>query len=137
MPVHLIDSIIVRERMSIADIAGPYIDNGYEGIVVKNPSGRYGDEWFKYKTLQEETFIAQGWESGRGEWAGSVGAIYLYDTAGNCVGKCSTGSNENRAWFTDNSFRLSEWSMAPIVEVAYQQKTRDGKLRHPRLLRSA
>ena len=70
---------------------------------------------------------------------------------------CSVGSDANRSWFTNALDRLAVQRMASsshlngklhdalmqnyvaqlgiIVEVEYQQRTADGKLRHPRLLR--
>ena len=141
---------------SAGELAKFYIDAGYEGIVAKHPSSPYGEQWFKYKKQTAEDFLVTGFQEGKGEWAGSVGAIELQEMhGGKTVGMCSVGSDVNRKWFTDaldqayvkftasvtvrpqDRALMSQWlsNAGIIVEVEYQQRTADGKLRHPRLLR--
>ena len=147
---------------TIGALAAPHITDGFEGIVAKHPASPYGQQWYKYKVQKAEDFIVSGFQEGKGEWAGTVGAIELQERqGGKTVGMCSVGSDANRKWFTDtldrlyiisqskrsfhrpsNKSQLSELMARNmileegiIVEVEYQQRTADDKLRHPRLLR--
>ena len=136
--VHRVQSTWSHEDLTISELAGPYLDMGFEGIVTKSAHGRYGQEWYKYKVQRAEDFHVISWAEGQGEWAGTVGRIQLANSEGVAVGWCSTGSDANRAWFTEKIIGLGDTvvqNLGIIVEVEYQQRTRDGMLRHPRLLR--
>jgi len=138
-PVQLIESIPIYERKRIDEIAWPFIEDGYEGVVLKGPLSRYGEDWHKYKRRSSREFVVTRFEMGKGEWAGTVGAIHITDAVtGMPAGKCSVGSNANRVFFTDllNKPLTEHGRTGPVVvEVEYQQITRDGRLRHPRLVR--
>ena len=138
-PVYLAESTWSAEDITMEKLAQPYLERGFEGIVTKNAHGRYGEGWFKFKRQRAEDFLVCETKEGTGEWAGTVGAIQLYDLRlDQVVGWCSSGSDATRSWFTNELQGLDAdgiISKGILVEVEYQQRTEDGMLRHPRLLR--
>ena len=93
-----IAAINARGLHTIGTLAEPHIASGFEGIVAKNPSSPYGEQWFKYKKQTAEDFLVTGFQEGKGEWTGSVGAIELQEMqGGKTVGMCSVGSDANRS----------------------------------------
>ena len=120
----------------VEKLAQPYIDIGWEGVVIKQLSQPYGRKWFKYKTQITEDFVVNSIDEGNGGWQKTAGRLKLWDPRSACdVGSCSVGSNENRVWFTNRMKIYSRDSNPIIVEVEYQQRTATNQLRHPRLLR--
>ena len=114
-------------------LAQPYIEEGWEGIVIKQETSRYGEDWFKYKQQQTKDFLVAGYTQGQGEWLGTIGSIELFDIqTGLSVGQCSVGSDYHRDYFTTAA---AADILDIIVEVEYQQYTASNQLRHPRLLR--
>lgn len=106
---------------------------GREGVVVKNPQSSYGQpkSWLKLKrfdtvdcfvtglvetTEMRRTGVARSW---------SVG---VYDEGGNVIEIGNVGSTVEKV----NPTHVKKGS---VVEVRYQEVTRDGKLRAPFILR--
>ena len=134
-----IEQTIISTPMAIETLAQGYIAQGWEGVVVKALDQPYGSKWFKFKRQQAEDFLVTRYIPGRGEWVGTIGAIGLAELPRQvpaeperAVGQCSVGSNDLRLFFTD---AMEAGITGIIVEVEYQQRTADGQLRHPRLLR--
>ena len=140
--VQPIQATRISDSPLIEDLAQSYIDDGWEGVVIKRENQPYGSQWFKYKRHEAEDFWVHGIDEGYGFWSSTAGSLRLWDPRKqHLVGNCSTGSDDNRAWFTKYAGHylnqeLPSWKAYPlIVEVEYQQRTAAGQLRHPRLLR--
>ncbi len=141
-PIKSSTHLSLETSMAVADLAAPYIEEGYEGIVVKLRQGVYGEGWFKYKKQHSEDFWVFRIDEGAGEWCGTAGSLALWDPRMKKIaGNCSAGSDAHRELFTSwaghrLNQRLYDWDVNPlIVEVEFQQRTADNQLRHPRLLR--
>jgi bifunctional non-homologous end joining protein LigD len=134
-------------------------ERGLEGVVIKrrdspySPGQRTGS-WIKVKNLSSQEVVIGGWTAGKGERAGSLGALLLGIPDGDkliYIGKVGTGFTTSarkdllaalRPLSTSTSpftTRLSpaENALAHFVEpqivgeVQYGEWTGDGHLRHP------
>lgn len=145
------------------DFVAKCLRQGYEGAVLKDPRAAYRDSraWLKIK--QHMTLDAQviAWEYGieGGKYANTVGAlaVAVRDRATGQLCEIATvnpGDDATREWllqkFTD---RADGYPSSParqpgstehdydiiadkmIVELEGQLMTRDGRIRHPRILR--
>jgi bifunctional non-homologous end joining protein LigD len=142
-----------------ADILAISKERGLEGVVIKrrdspySPGQRSGT-WLKVKNLRTQEVVIGGWTEGKGERAGSLGALLLGIPDGDKLtyaGKVGTGFTASvrkellealapllasKSPFTE---RLSpaETTLAHFVqpkivgEVQYGEWTADGHLRHP------
>lgn len=109
-----------------------YLKQGYEGIVIKEPSTTYRfrrhRSWQKIKPNLTEEFECIDVLPGTGKYIGMLGAL-LVSVAG---ATCGVGTG-----FTDQQ-RTELWQSPPIgkkIEVRYQEKTQDGVLRFPSFVR--
>lgn len=115
-----------------------YLDAGFEGAVVKdlNASYRSGKRagWFKVKPTQSDEFVVMDYEEGKNSWAGGVGAIVI-------------GQYEDGELVEKGTIRVKDYAMREaidadregfldrVLEVRFQERTDDGRLRFPRFLR--
>jgi len=106
---------------------------GYEGAVAKNLESVYGFDrstnWLKMKFEESEDIEVIGVEAGLGKNANRMGALVCKLPNGSTV-KCGGG-------FTDVQ-RDELWINKPIgkiIEVKFQEKTKDGSLRFPVFVR--
>jgi len=131
-----------------------------EGIMAKRLVSRYepgrrSREWVKVKNLRTQEVVVGGWSPGKGNRAGTIGALLLGipDGAGlTYVGKVGTGftqaalahlqSTLGRVATPTSPFstevpradaRDAHWVKPTLVgEVEFGEWTREGRLRHPR-----
>lgn len=106
-----------------------FLKLGYEGVVIKDPSAPYHfrrhKAWRKIKPFKTEEFTVVGIQEGTGKYVGMLGALIIQMTSGY---RCGLGTG-----FSDDQ-RKSLWAVPPIgkiVEVQYQEMTKDGVLRFP------
>jgi bifunctional non-homologous end joining protein LigD len=130
-----------------------------EGVVAKRLTSRYrpgarSRDWIKVKNLRTQEVVIGGWRSGEGRRSGTVGALLMGvpepDGLG-YAGKVGTGFTD--AMLVDLQHRLeaiaigstpfstevprpdaraANWVRPLLVgEVAYGERTGDGRLRHP------
>ncbi len=149
---------------SFRDVSGQDIltaaeQNGLEGVVAKRRDsayrpGRRHPDWVKIKSFNTQEVVIGGWTEGRGERAGSLGALLLGIPAEHglrYVGKVGTGFSESarRALLDDLrvlSTRTSQFVPPPpaadaakahfvrpelVGEVEFAEWTAAGRLRHP------
>jgi len=134
-------------------------ERGLEGVVIKRRDSRYSPgqrsgAWLKVKNLRTQEVVIGGWTEGRGERAGSLGALLLgIPSEGGLTyaGKVGTGFSAStrkemlealeplatgKSPFTER-FSPAETALARFVqpkivgEVQYSEWTADGHLRHP------
>lgn len=134
----------------VEDLAEILVADGFEGAMVKeekmlyNPACKSGFRagWHKYKFMQTIDAEVVGWEYGTGRLADTMGRITVeifYDKAANKiygygdapfsaksikVGVGSGFSDEQRA-------RFERGENCSVVEIKYQEHTKDGSLRFP------
>jgi bifunctional non-homologous end joining protein LigD len=141
------------------DLLAVSLERGLEGVVAKRRDSPYTpgqrtSQWIKVKNVRTQEAVIGGWTEGRGELAGTLGAVLLgiHDGDGlTYVGKVGTGfSDQARAELLtdlqglaqdDSPFTSvlsrSETALAHFVrpvlvgEVQYTEWTHDGHLRHP------
>ena len=149
---------------SFRDVSGQDIltaaeQNGLEGVVAKRRDsayrpGRRHPDWVKVKSFKTQEVVIGGWTEGRGERAGSLGALLLGIPAEHglrYVGKVGTGFTESarRALLDDLealSTRTGPFVPPPpaadaakahfvrpelVGEVEFAEWTSAGRLRHP------
>jgi bifunctional non-homologous end joining protein LigD len=130
---------------------------GWEGIVAKRPKSLYrpsqrSPDWIKIKLENRQEFVVGGWTDPRGSRS-LLGAILLgyYDDAGRFVYAGHTGAGFDRDSLREMHRRLkplerktspfetrprtnepAHWTTPRVVvEVKFNEWTRDGKLRQP------
>jgi bifunctional non-homologous end joining protein LigD len=142
------------------DILAAAVQNGLEGVIAKRRDGPYrpgrrSPDWVKVKSFRTQEAIIGGWTEGRGERAGSLGALLLGLPAGGTslryIGKVGTGFNDRARRQLieqmeplargDSPFegRLPAGDAAAahfveprlVGEVAFGEWTGAGRLRHP------
>ena len=120
------------------------LQKGYEGAMIKNKTGVYESGkrsklWHKVKTMSTMDAVITGWDPGEGRNEGKVGGvkISLATEAGEGhpdwleVGQFGAMDDALRQAMTD------DWDsyLYQVVEVMAQGKTKNGRLRHPQLVR--
>jgi len=107
---------------------------GYEGVILKPLDSMYSykrsKDWIKVKEMFADEFMVTGFHVGKGKYAKTLGALVIR------VGKVNV---EVGSGFTDAQ-RKDIWKnrkkyLGTMVEVKYQEKTKDGSLRFPTFLR--
>ena len=142
------------------DILAAAVQNGLEGVIAKRRDGPYrpgrrSSDWVKVKSFRTQEAVIGGWTAGKGERAGSLGALLLGLPADGSslryIGKVGTGFNDRARRELlqkleplaqeKNPFegRLPAGDAAAahfveprlVGEVAYGEWTAAGRLRHP------
>lgn len=115
--------LVKNNPVEIKKLAKKYVDNGYEGIVLRDLYNWYeykrSDALVKFKFFKEEDFTVTGMVEGTGKYTGMLGALIVEgDVDGHCI-KAEVGTglvDEDRKEFWDNkSFYIGKKS-----EVKYQ-----------------
>lgn len=87
---------------------------------------------YKWKLPKEDDFVAVGFEMGEGRFSDRVGALQLVEYRDGkpfSVGGVGTGFSEQQR------LEMLSWTFPCVVEVRYDERTPDGKLRFPRFYR--
>lgn len=112
------------------------IKQGWEGIVMKDRKGRYGDRFSsKVKKAESWDFVVLGHTPGKGKYKGQIGALKIgrWDKKKKkwvSAGKVGTGINDKtRRWLTKNIEGLT--ARRAVVQVKGMSLTRAGKVRQP------
>lgn len=121
-----------------------YVEEGGEGMMLKNPQANYisgkrpANRWYKVKKFDTlDVVIADDYLPGQGKYEGQVGALRfgLYDSTGELVvfSKCSGMDDAFRRELTDHFYYYRH----KVMEIRYFGKVgADGSgLRHPQFLR--
>jgi ATP-dependent DNA ligase len=114
---------------------------GKEGIMLKRLDGLYEpgnkpkDNWIKIKAKKTDEFVVMDFIPGEGKYDGLIGAIVFgqYDPKGQLVkvSQASGMTDEERKKISKNP----RGHVGRVVEIEFQERTKDGSLRHPRFLR--
>ena len=131
--------------------------NGWEGLVAKRPGSRYAEgrsaDWRKLKCEYRQELVVGGFTAPRATRDGFGALLVGYWEAKELIyaGKVGTGFTRSqleglRRRFVDLERRMSPFRAGTktdvarwvdpvlVVEVAFSNWTRDGRLRHPRFL---
>ncbi|MCW2899111.1 MAG: hypothetical protein JWO67_1376 [Streptosporangiaceae bacterium] len=135
------------------------VESGLEGVIAKRLESRYqpgrrSRDWQKVKNVRHQEVVIGGWKPGGGRRADMIGSLLVgvnTDRGLEYVGHIGTGFTE--AMLRDLAARLrplaresspfdtevpreharhADWTQPELVgEVAYTERTSDGRLRHP------
>ena len=107
---------------------------GFEGLVLKNAHAAYpfgrSKVWLKYKPFFEADLVVMALDAGTGRNANRLGA-FICDYKGKRVRVGSGLSDEQR----DKFWAKREELVGQVIEVKYQEVTKDKALRFPVFLR--
>lgn len=114
-----------------------FIEQGFEGTVVKSVSRKYYDKGASLKCKKFETVdcIVYDYQQGRGKYSDTIGALKIgyYDVDADRIvhlSQVNCGSDEERNYWRDNWSALQN----SVIEVKCQEIT-DKSLRHPVYIR--
>lgn len=129
--IKLVPHYLINEPDELNEYVQYFYDQGYEGTMVKDPDGLYLDrrtyDWMKIKQTLTFDCPVIGTFQGKGKYVGMVGGL-IVSFNGVPVRVGSGLSDAQRRLWTAH-----EWESA-VAEVACQEVTPDGSLRHPRLI---
>ncbi len=121
---------------SIDDVSSyysQYRSEGYEGLMIKYYYGQYNNsrtwDWMKMKNKDTEDLKVVGIFEGEGKYEGLVGGI-IVERSGVRISVGSGLSDIQRLRWAEEP----ELIVGKTVEIAYQEVTPQGSLRHPRLV---
>ena len=124
------------------DFLSRIIDDGGEGIMLKNITGKYHQgkrpehNWYKIKRNITSDVIIMGFEPGNGKYKGLIGSIIfgLYDRPGGEVHKVGACSGMDDAMRVKMSKSPAAF-LGKVIEVSAMETTSSGALRHPQFVR--
>lgn len=125
----------IENEKELLEFYEEQLENGFEGIMVKNLDGQYEYKrsyaWQKMKPEDSEDLPIIRVEEGTGKYKNSLGSFVCLIKN---IGEVNVGSG-----FTDEE-RTKYWKRkselpGQMVEVKYQEKTKDGSLRFPVFMR--
>lgn len=111
-----------------------FLDQGYEGAMVKDPMGLYRfrkhKDWIKIKPAEDLDLRVESLVQGEGKYFGMLGAaIVKYKGKRVSVGSGFSDEQRQQFWANPNSIK------GKIIEVRFHEETPDGSLRHPRFIK--
>ena len=108
----LADSFLTTEKEDIYAYYKKIVDQGGEGVILKNPEHVYeckrSKNWIKLKEVNDCDLIITGWYPGEGKREGFIGGFYCEDSSGTVKVKVGAG-------FTDQD--LNDLSENPDSQI--------------------
>jgi len=108
-----------------------------EGVMLKSDKIRnYGKDWTKVKKEDTADAFILGATPGKGKYSGQIGALELAVYNGGTIwpiGKCSGMDDAVRLEMTELALQGNLKDL--VIEVKYNDVTKNKKLRHPRFMR--
>ena len=117
------------------------IEQDWEGIVVKDKTGFYGEKSYKHKKVVTEDVFTEGeYVEGKGKYIGMVGSLACYQYINGIkvhVANVRGFTDEQCQKFTDDIADgiISEDNPLVLEVKSYQRIKKSNKLRHPTLLK--
>ena len=126
-------SVLAKTQQAIVDGMNEAVKGGSEGVVVKNPNSSYGqpNSWLKLKRFDTVDVFVTGLVETKEMRATGIARSWtmgVYDDAGQVVELGNVGSTVERV-------DPRHVKKGAVVEVRFQEVTRDRKLRAPFILR--
>lgn len=123
---------IEADYLKIGVVARQRIKAGEEGIIVKNPIGRYeykrSNQWLKFKNKDTIDLKITGWYYGEPntEFEHGLGGLIL-DYQGNEL-RCGSGFSRDERF---ELIKVADSLIDEIAELSFMEETKTGSLRHP------
>lgn len=131
-PVKILPVCEVRSEQYLHECYDSALNNGYEGLVLKDPNALYAYKrskaWIKMKAEKSEDLLVVDVFEGTGKYAGMLGGIVV-NMKGVLV-KVGTGFSD-----LDREFLWAVSPVGQVAEIMFHEVTPDGSLRHPRFKR--
>lgn len=125
----------ISDEKELLDYYNEKLEEGYEGIMVKQIDAVYeykrSYSWMKMKPEHTEDLKIIGYKNGSGKYKNLLGAVVCELSNGSEVHVGSGFSDDEREKYWKQKDELP----GRIVEVKYQEKTKDGSLRFPVFIR--
>ena len=124
---------IAQSYADITKFYKQFRQQGFEGAMVKNLRGAYENKrsiaWMKMKELDTYDVVCTGFFEGLGRLTGTLGGIIVdLDGVEVRVGGGFSDTDRNHIWANQDKY------MGHICEIAGQERTPGGSLRHPRFI---
>ena len=131
--VHLVDHNLIEGPAEILLYYKRFRDQGYEGAMVKNIHMPYvntrSHAWMKIKEIETYDVLCVGFFEGFGRLTGTLGGIIVdLDGVKVRVGGGFSDADRDHIWGNRDTYR------GRVCEIAGQERTKDGSLRHPRFI---
>jgi len=129
--VKIVDYRILKTKQQVLDELDYQIEEGYEGLVLKNPNSYYeygkSNDWVKVKKMDTYDATIVNLLEGTGKYKNMLGKFEIELENGKKQ-FCGSGlSDEDRLTFWNNKDKL----IGKTIELKYQDITKDGLLRFP------
>lgn len=126
-PLALVETFNVSDEQDMKKGLEYYIDQGYEGVMIRCPNGTYGfgkrsNHLQKVKKFFEAEYRIVDMVEGKGKLAGHVGKFVVQDTDGKSFSCTCPGDFAKKKRFFD------EWpsSKGALLTVKFQEFTKSG-----------
>jgi ATP-dependent DNA ligase len=112
------------------------VNNGGEGLIIKDSRLAYGQGWSKMKKSYDVSCVISGWKEGTGKYKGMIGSIALSVFKDGKLVEIGFASGFDDALRIDMSKNFSKYE-GKVVDVFAQEiqkidaKNPSGRLRHP------
>lgn len=122
---------VIDDEYAIQGLHEQFVDEGYEGVMIRNPSMPYqmdkrSSGLMKFKSFKDDEYPIVGYEEGKGNDKGTV--IWVCETPnGHTFNAKPLGTREERATMFDNA----DSHIGKMLTVKYFELTNDGIPRFP------
>ena len=128
-----VNTTFARSAQKIMDLRDEYVKQGREGVMVKNPNSTYGqpNSWLKLKKFDTVDVFVTGiveTKELRSTGIARSWSVAVYDDDGKVLDLGNVGSTVERVDPRDVK-------KGSVIEVRFQELTRDKKLRAPFIVR--
>jgi len=128
--IKFVDYIVVKENKDVFKILNTYLENGFEGIVIKDPFSVYVNKraksWIKVKKISTDDYPIVNVLRGKGKYSNITGSILInVNETIVGVGTGMTDDDRNLIWAERDEL------IGLKLEVSYQTKSKDGSLIFP------
>jgi len=133
-PLVSVPHVQVSDTDEARDLAADYIDQGGEGIILRKPgsayAGRRSGDMLKVKGYLDSEAVVTGVVPGKGKHEGRMGALEVRDDVTGASYRVGTGFSD-----VERNHAAKLFPPGTLITVAFMERTKSGKPRHPRFLR--
>ncbi len=115
---------IVNSLQGGKDLAKGFVEEGYEGAMLKSPDhiykpGKRTNDIIKIKPRLTADLLCVAWKEGEGKYAGLIGSLLLQDSNGIQVA-AGSGLSDSQRSLPANSF------IGQVIEIEYETQSDNG-----------
>jgi DNA ligase-1 len=132
-PLVAVETTMIREEYEMKELFSKYIEQGYEGVMIRNVNMPYEQkrsyDLLKYKEFDDAEFLVVGYEEGRGQLAGAVGSFICQLSDGQTFKAKLKGKDVTNLLV--QYFKNPKLFMGRLITIQYQGVSKDGIPRFP------